>query len=128
MSPERQQSVFPYLYYENGTEAIDFICEAFGFTVNDRQVRSDGTLLHAEIAYDGDGVRVGTPPGGADGMAGSNHTASMFVRVADPEAHYAHAREAGAEIVDELEDQGYGLAYCASDPEGRRWYFCAYES
>lgn len=128
MSPERQQSVIPYLYYENGPEAIDFICEAFGFTVKDRQVRPDGTLLHSEIVYDGDVVMLGTPPGGADGMADSKHSSSMFVRVADPEAHYARAREAGAEIVDELDDHGYGLMYCASDPEGRRWYFCAYQS
>jgi uncharacterized glyoxalase superfamily protein PhnB len=42
--------------------------------------------------------------------------------VDDLDAHFAHAKSAGATIVSEIEQQGY-RAYTAEDLEGRRWTF-----
>jgi uncharacterized glyoxalase superfamily protein PhnB len=42
--------------------------------------------------------------------------------VDDLDAHFAHAKAAGATIVSEIEQQGY-RAYTAEDLEGRRWTF-----
>jgi uncharacterized glyoxalase superfamily protein PhnB len=42
--------------------------------------------------------------------------------VDDLDAHFAHARDAGAKIVSEIEEHGY-RAYTAEDLEGRRWTF-----
>jgi uncharacterized glyoxalase superfamily protein PhnB len=42
--------------------------------------------------------------------------------VDDLDAHFAHAKTAGANIVSEIEQQGY-RAYTAEDLEGRRWTF-----
>jgi uncharacterized glyoxalase superfamily protein PhnB len=42
--------------------------------------------------------------------------------VDDLDAHFEHARAAGATIVSEIEQQGY-RAYTAEDLEGRRWTF-----
>jgi uncharacterized glyoxalase superfamily protein PhnB len=42
--------------------------------------------------------------------------------VDDLDAHFAHAKDAGATIVSEIEQQGY-RAYTAEDLEGRRWTF-----
>ena len=48
----------------------------------------------------------------------------IYVYVDDVDAHYERARTAGAEIIDEPEDQVYGeRRYGAVDPEGHRWYF-----
>ncbi|MDQ5822474.1 MAG: bleomycin resistance protein [Actinomycetota bacterium] len=42
--------------------------------------------------------------------------------VDDLDAHFAHAKAAGAKIVSEIEQHGY-RAYTAEDLEGRRWTF-----
>jgi uncharacterized glyoxalase superfamily protein PhnB len=50
------------------------------------------------------------------------------VIVADPDAHYAHARAAGAEIVQDIADQDYGgRGYLCRDPEGHLWWFGSYD-
>ena len=45
-------------------------------------------------------------------------TGGIYAAVEDPTAHYEDARTAGAEIVQELTDNGFGLRYTALDPEG----------
>ena len=51
-------------------------------------------------------------------------TALVYVYVDDVDAHWARAREAGAEIAEEPNDQPYGdRRYAAEDPEGHLWYF-----
>jgi len=48
----------------------------------------------------------------------------VCVEVDDVDAHYAHARAAGAEITEEPTDQDYGdRRYTVVDPEGHRWFF-----
>jgi uncharacterized glyoxalase superfamily protein PhnB len=49
-----------------------------------------------------------------------------YVVVDDLEAHLTTAREAGAEIVDELQVLDYGSFYAARDPEGNLWSFGTY--
>ena len=54
-------------------------------------------------------------------------TQVISVGVDDPDAHYARARVAGAEILQELKDEDYGSrGYLARDPEGNQWYFRTY--
>ncbi len=51
-------------------------------------------------------------------------TQSIHVYVDDVEAHFAHAREAGASIVSEPKDQPYGdRRYRVADLEGHEWMF-----
>lgn len=45
-----------------------------------------------------------------------------FVHVADLDAHFAHAKAHGAEILEDVYQQGY-RAYEAADLEGNRWIF-----
>jgi uncharacterized glyoxalase superfamily protein PhnB len=50
------------------------------------------------------------------------------VVVEDPDAHYARARAAGAEVTRELADTDYGSReYGAKDSEGNAWYFGTYQ-
>ncbi len=52
---------------------------------------------------------------------------SVYVHVADLEAHSARAWAAGAEIVRELADTSYGTReYGARDLEGHVWFFGTY--
>src|SRR5262249_10807245 len=45
-------------------------------------------------------------------------TGGIYAPVEDPTAHDEDARTAGAEIVQELTDNGFGLRYSALDPAG----------
>ena len=47
----------------------------------------------------------------------------VLVYVDDLDAHYAHARAAGARILSEPTDTGHGRSYRAEDVEGHRWMF-----
>ncbi len=52
---------------------------------------------------------------------------SLHVVASDPDAHFARAKEAGAQIERELTDQAYGSReYTARDPEGNLWSFGTY--
>jgi uncharacterized glyoxalase superfamily protein PhnB len=119
------QTVTPYLLYEDATAAVEWLTSAFGFRETNR-IELDGSVNHAELDVgDGSIVYLGHPPGEA--FRNPKHaglTSLVYVYVEDVDAHYAHAKEAGAEIVEELNDQAYGdRRYTADDPEGHEWCF-----
>lgn len=78
---------------------------------------TDGDLDHMWIEFRaGQGMIVVV---GGDTTVGGD---SPMVYVDDLDAHFAHAQEAGAEIVNPITE--YGLrAYTATDCEGRPWWF-----
>lgn len=49
----------------------------------------------------------------------------MYVAVADPDAHFARARDAGAQVLGDPHDafDGAMRRYSARDPEGNLWSF-----
>jgi uncharacterized glyoxalase superfamily protein PhnB len=118
-------TIFPSLRYRDAPRAIEFLEEAFGFTRHQVIENPDGTIAHAELAY-GDGmVMLGTDR--EDNYGSHAGQGWMYVAIEDPDAHYAQAKSAGAEIVRELEDQDYGSRdYSARDPEGNLWSFGTY--
>jgi uncharacterized glyoxalase superfamily protein PhnB len=61
---------------------------------------------------------------GLDGERGADAPVSHmpWVYVDDLDAHFAHAKAAGATIVSEIEQHGY-RAYTVEDMEGHRWTF-----
>lgn len=126
-------TMFPFARYEDGQAAIDWLCEAFGFERREVHDGDDGTIVHAELAYGpslfmldsrkdtGLGVRTPRELGGTSG--------GVYVQVDYDEIdrHYRRARKAGAEIVRELADTGYGShEYMARDLEGYVWSFGTY--
>jgi uncharacterized glyoxalase superfamily protein PhnB len=55
---------------------------------------------------------------------GAKATSSIYVYIDDVDEHYARAKEAGAAILREPQDQFYGdRNYGSADPEGHEWYF-----
>jgi uncharacterized glyoxalase superfamily protein PhnB len=119
------QTVTPYLLYEDAGAAIEWLEHAFGFREKDRIAGPEGEVAHAELDV-GDGSRVflGGPGGDYRSPKAVGRTALVYVYVGDVDAHCARAREAGAEITEEPNDQRYGdRRYAAEDPEGHVWYF-----
>ncbi|HEU0067935.1 MAG TPA: VOC family protein [Nitrospiraceae bacterium] len=123
------QRIIPYLYYENGPAALEYLCRAYGFEERFRVAMPDGVIMHAEVGYQGHTVMLGTPVD-EDGKPQKclrdlpRRPSSVMCYVDDVDAHYAHAKNSGAEIIAELEDKPYGdRLYATADPEGHHWYF-----
>ena len=128
----------PGFRYADAVAAIDFLCKAFGFERH--AVYADDAnprlIHHAQLTL-GDGmIMLGSARsdetqrlhGWKTPMQAGGNTVSLHVTVADPDAHCARARDAGAEIVTEPSDNdGYpGRGYVARDPEGHVWSFGSY--
>jgi PhnB protein len=118
------QTMTPYLLYRDGAAAIDYLTRTLGFEEVMRSQSPEGHVGHAELRL-GDGhVYLGEP--GSDyrnpkDLGGA--TVLIHVYVDDVDAHYARAKEAGAEVGGEPEDRPYGdRVYRVTDPEGHSWF------
>ena len=120
-----EQRVTPYLLYEDGAAAVDFLTQAFGFREERRTTGSAGGM-HAEleVAPDGGWVYLGQPPNGFRNPSVVGRTSQIYVLVDDVDGHYARAKDAGARIIEEPNDLPFGhRRYGCTDPQGHEWYF-----
>lgn len=117
--------ISPYLLYEDGGSAIEFLTKAFGFEEKMRMTNDDGVVNHAELQLGDDTVMLGTPGEDFKNPKHAGHlTALVHVYLDGVDAHFERAKSAGAEIVMEPTDQEYGdRRYDAKDPEGHFWSF-----
>jgi len=119
------QTITPYLLYEDGEAAIEFLTRAFGFREVNRTVGAAGGL-HAEVEvapHDGQ-IYLGQPGGDFRNPAGVGRTSHVYVLVGEVDAHFGRAKAAGARIVDEPNDLPFGhRRYGCVDPQGHEWYF-----
>jgi len=123
--------LYPGTRYNDVAAAIGWLKRAFGFEEQFVVRRDDGSIGHAQLRL-GDGIFMLGP------MMDDNLnlksplelgavTQGVYVALDDVEAHYARARAAGAEIVNELADMPYGSReYSARDLEGHLWSFGTY--
>ena len=117
-------TVSPYLYYEDGIAALEFLTNAFGFRERMRHVDQDGTLRHGEVETGNGVIMLGCPPDFENPKRGARVTSGTYVHVDDVNAHYERALAAGADIEGPPSDQAYGVrSYGAKDPEGQQWWF-----
>jgi uncharacterized glyoxalase superfamily protein PhnB len=132
------QRITPMLSYEDGGAAIEWLCRAFGFEEAMRMAGSDGRIGHAELRLEGARIFLATPTPEYEGPRHhAEHCAEarrwrevpyvidgLHVRVTDVDAHFRRAREAGATILTDLEDESHGeRIYRVEDLEGHRWMF-----
>ena len=118
-------TITPYLLYEDGAAAIDFLTRAFGFREVMRAPTPDGRVAHAELELGDGNVYLGEPGGDyRNPKRLGAPTVGIHVYVDDVDAHYERAVAAGAEIDEQPADQEYGdRRYGAYDPEGHVWWF-----
>jgi carbohydrate kinase (thermoresistant glucokinase family) len=128
-------TIIPTLRYRDALAAIEWLCRAFGFEKH--AVYAEGeTVHHAQLSFGNGMVMLGS----ADNWSawgkrivqpdeiGGRETQACYVVVADCAVHYAQAKAAGAQIVDELEAKDYGgSGYSCRDPEGHLWSFGDYD-
>jgi uncharacterized glyoxalase superfamily protein PhnB len=129
--------VIPMIAYEDGPKAMDWLAGAFGFRERARMTDASGRLSHGEMEA-GDGmIMLASPTPEYRGPKRHREDCEqaqkwsavpyivdgVLVYVDDAAAHIDRARGAGATIISELEDDGYGKRYRAEDLEGHRWMF-----
>jgi uncharacterized glyoxalase superfamily protein PhnB len=130
--------IVPMIAYEDGAAALDWLHRAFGFRERMRMAGPDGSIGHAEMELGGGVIMLATP---TPDYQSPNHHAEVceparkwsavpfvidgfHVFVDDVDGHYLRAKEAGATILSEPEDQEYGeRVYRVADLEGHRWMF-----
>ena len=123
-------TIWPCVLYEDAPAAIRFLVDAFGF--QDALVvpgETDGVVAHAELLWPaGGGIMLGST-GRDDSPFAKMPTgaASVYVVTDEPDALFARATAAGAELVRELRDEDYGSrGFTVRDPEGNLWSFGTY--
>lgn len=125
-------TVWPCLTFADPRAAIDFLGAAFGLvpTAVYTGEGDDDRIHHAEMRWpDGSGgVMFGTA--GRDDSPLRSHrpgTDAVYVVCSDPDALFARATAAGAEVVMDLHDTDYGSRdFTVRDLEGNLWSFGTY--
>jgi uncharacterized glyoxalase superfamily protein PhnB len=123
-------TVWPALRYTDARAAIRFLVEVFGF--EERLVvpgEGDRDVAHAELRWPlGGGVMLGSTSH-VEGVHGQMRPglAWCYVVTDEPDALFARATAAGAEVVQGLKDEDYGSrGFTVRDPEGNSWSFGTY--
>jgi uncharacterized glyoxalase superfamily protein PhnB len=120
------QNIFPALRYRDAREAIDWLARAFGFEEHLVVPGENGAISHAELKL-GDGRIVMLSSDREDRYGSRAGLGWLYVVVDDPDALFARARAAGAEVVQELVDTDYGSRDVGvRDPEGNIWSLGTY--
>jgi PhnB protein len=122
--PAIKTEVIPYIFYRDAPAALDWLTRAFGFSEEMRHATPSG--MHAQMTFDGRRIMMGQ--GSKDWRMQSPSetkvaTMGIFIYLADVNAHYARARDAGAEIVQAPYDEPYGRTYTVRDLDGHPWFF-----
>jgi uncharacterized glyoxalase superfamily protein PhnB len=125
-----EANIYPSLCYDDAATAIEWLCNAFGFTKRLVVPGPNGTVAHAELSFGPGVIMVGSAKPDEGRVSPRSLPAvnpALCVRVDDPDAHFARSKACGATIIRELRDEEYGSrGYMAKDVEGNQWYFGTY--
>jgi uncharacterized glyoxalase superfamily protein PhnB len=115
-------TVLPHLVYDDVAAAIEYLTRAFGFNEHYRYGDpAQGAQLRLGPAVI---MLRGARPDSTSPKALGQWTQSLTVFVGDVDAHFSHARDAAAVIVEDLHETEYGeRQYGAVDPWGHHWLF-----
>jgi PhnB protein len=118
----------PHLVVDNAAAAIDFYVKAFGATELGRVPGPDGRLIHAALTINGANVFLvddfpemcGGKSQTPKALGGTPVT--IHLQVADVDAAFARAIEAGATELAPVSDMFWGDRYGSlADPFGHQW-------
>lgn len=121
--------VWPTLRARDARALIKFLVDAFGFEAT--AVYGEGELVeHAQLSWPlGGGIMLGS----AREPTEDNHWSlppgsfGAYVVTDDPDGLYKRATNAGAEVIQEMNEADYGSrGFGVRDPEGNLWSFGTY--
>ena len=128
------QTFYPALRYADARAAIAWLVDTFGFSEDVCYMADDGSVAHAQLRFHSGLVMLGSArddgsPMKTPAQAGCL-TGGIYVAVppGEIEAHYEHAKAAGAKIRLEIYNTEYeSREYSAFDLEGYLWSFGTYQ-
>jgi PhnB protein len=116
--PEGLRTVMPYLHPLRGEPVINFLKRAFGAVELARYASPDGVIHHARLRIGDSVLEMGEAHGPYQPMP-----AMFYLQVADVDATYQRALQAGARSTQEPADQPYGVRIAGvEDAFGNQWY------
>ena len=131
---QRRPAIMPFMYCEDTAAAADFYKKVFDAKELHRELQEQGRASHVQLDIGGTRVMLSdatmqhTAEGVARGFVRTPHQLGgtplhLYVYVPDADAAFQRALESGSEIVDEMEDKGWGDR-CGGvrDPFGHIWY------
>ena len=121
--------VWPTLRAHDARALIRFLVDAFGF--EETAVYGEGDRVdHAELSWPaGGGIMLGAAreSDADDGWLLVPGGFGAYVVTDEPDALFARATAAGAEVLTGLHETDYGSRdFAVKDPEGNRWSFGTY--
>jgi uncharacterized glyoxalase superfamily protein PhnB len=118
-------TVLPHLTYQNVADALAWLTTTFGFTEHYRYGEEDGRISGAQLHLGDAWIMLRSARAGEASPAHLGHqTQSLTVFVDDVDAHFDHAKSAGARIVEDLHETAYGeRQYGVEDLDGHHWLF-----
>jgi uncharacterized glyoxalase superfamily protein PhnB len=123
-------TVIPGMRYHDCLGAIEWLCKALGFEKHAVYMGEGSSVMHAELVFGNGMIMLGSASNRSDYTKytampeelGGREMRSISLMVSDCDAAYAQAKAAGAEMVLDLEEKGYGgKAFTCRDPEGYLW-------
>ena len=113
------------LVYDDLAAAHAYLIDTFGLTGGSLDLDPEGRARHGELFAGDQSIWLHPSGDGYRSPRGLGGVSSMTViGVEDAGAHYAYAKEHGADIIMAPVDQPYGVReYGARDLEGHLWYF-----
>ena len=129
-------TLIPCLRYRDAPRAIDWLCAVFGFSRQLVIPGPDDTIAHAQLALGRGMIMLGSASNeGAYGPLvvqpediGGSETQTTYLVVADADAVYRRAIDAGATIVIDIVDEEYGgRGFTCRDLEQHIWSIGTYD-
>lgn len=113
------------LVYDDLPAAHAYLIETFGLTAGSLERDPGGRAVHGELFAGDQSIWLHPSGNGYRSPRELGAVSSMIViGVEDADAHYAYAKEHGADLLKAPVDQPYGVReYGARDIEGHLWYF-----
>jgi uncharacterized glyoxalase superfamily protein PhnB len=130
-----RSSVICGMRYRNAPAAIEWLCNVLGFAKHAVYPGANGTIEHAELTLGGGMIMLGSVRDNESARymkqpdeIGGMETRSEYLVVPNADEVYERVKKAGAEIILEIRDQGYGgRDFTCRDPEGRVWSVGTYD-
>ncbi len=117
-TPAGLGTVTAYLHPLRAAPLIAFLTQAFGASVAEKHVTPEGVIPHASVRIADSAIELGEAHGPYQPMP-----TTFYVYVADVDAAYRRALDAGASSLASPADQPYGARHAGvKDPFGNCWY------
>lgn len=127
---QHHTAVWPIITFADARAAVAFLRDAFGFEEIAIHARDDDSsaIVHGELRWPrGGGIMITSTRGAGEAFRRSPGGALTYIVCDDPDALFARATGAGAQVINPLSDQDYGSRdFTVRDPEGNLWSFGTY--